>query len=77
MSPSAPRSEPIACPICGRPMKWTPDQLLAAFECEHCGQFSDFGGAALPSEQRHHSQLSLPYDSAHAESPKHEEEEDD
>jgi endogenous inhibitor of DNA gyrase (YacG/DUF329 family) len=66
----APRSEPVACPICGRPLKWVPDRWLAAFECEHCGQFSDFGGAALPSEERHRwQQLSLPYESARAESP--------
>jgi len=73
----APRSEPIACPICGRPLKWVPDRWLAAFECGHCGQFSDFGGAQ-PAEQRYDSaQLSLPYESARTESPDTEEDQDD
>jgi len=49
------RSERVACPICGRQLKWIPDRWLAAFECETCGQFSDFGGLARPSEPRHHS----------------------
>ena len=47
------RSEPVACPICGRPLNWMPDRRLAEFDCGTCGPFSDFGGAALVSEQRH------------------------
>lgn len=64
---SAPPSKPVACPICGRRLKWTPDRWLAAFECERCGGFSDFGGTAPPSDRRPPSpQLSLPYESARA-----------
>jgi hypothetical protein len=37
---------PIGCPYCGRPLKWTSDRWREAFECESCGKFSDFGGAA-------------------------------
>jgi hypothetical protein len=74
----APPPEPVACPICGRPLKWTADRWLAAFECDQCGQFSDFGGASLPSEQRHRSpQLSLPYEAPRAESKDQDENEDD
>lgn len=47
---NAARLETVACPICGRPLKWTPDRWLAAFECERCGEFSDFGGRATASE---------------------------
>ena len=47
--PRAQRSEPVDCPICGRPLKLIPDDFLAGFECNDCGQFSDFGGRALPS----------------------------
>jgi len=66
---SKPRSELVACPICRRTLKWTADRWLDAFECEQCGQFTDFGGSALPSEQRHRSpQLSLPYESTAAKS---------
>jgi len=64
-----PRSDPVACPICGRPLKSTSDHWLPALECERCGRFSDFGGESLRSEQRHRSaQLSLPYDSDPAQS---------
>jgi len=52
---STARSEPVDCPICGRPLKWRADRWLAAFECEQCGEFSDFGGSVLPSQERHHS----------------------
>jgi len=73
-----PRSEPVACPICGRPLKWVADRWLAAFECEQCGQFTDFGGASLPSEERHRSpQLSLPYEPAPTESQDDEDDNED
>ena len=42
---SAARSEPIACPICGRALARTTSGWLAAFECDRCGQFTDFDGA--------------------------------
>jgi tRNA(Ile2) C34 agmatinyltransferase TiaS len=35
-------AEPVACPICRRPLKSAGDQWLAAFECERCGEFPDF-----------------------------------
>jgi endogenous inhibitor of DNA gyrase (YacG/DUF329 family) len=38
-------SAPIACPYCGRPLKWTSDHWREALECESCGKFSDFDGA--------------------------------
>jgi endogenous inhibitor of DNA gyrase (YacG/DUF329 family) len=69
-------SKAVACPICGRPIKWMPDRWLAAFECQRCGQFADFAGALLSSEQRHRlPQLSPPYEPAQTES--HDEDEDD
>jgi hypothetical protein len=75
---NAPPSEPIACPICGRPLKWTADRWLAAFECDYCGQFSDFGGTSLPSEQRHRSpQLSLPYEAPQVKPEHRDDDEDD
>jgi hypothetical protein len=46
-----------------------PDRWLAEFECEDCGRFSDFAGAALLSEQRHRSpQVALPHNSARTKS---------
>jgi hypothetical protein len=66
---SAPRSDAIACPICGRLLKWMPDRWLSEFECEECGPFSDFAGAALVSERRHRSPpVSLPHESARTKS---------
>lgn len=54
------RSEPVACPICGRPLKWTADQWLAVFECDRCGRFLDFGDASLsPAQSRHHTPYPL------------------
>ncbi len=35
----------VTCPICRRPLKSGGDQWLSAFECERCGEFSDFGRA--------------------------------
>jgi len=35
----------VTCPICRRPLKASGDQWLSAFECERCGEFSDFGRA--------------------------------
>ena len=59
---SVARSEPVACPICGRSLNWMPDRRLAEFDCETCGPFSDFGGAALASERRHRvPQMSHPH----------------
>ena len=49
------RPEPVPCPICGRPLKWTANQRLSAFECDRCGQFSDFGGASSSPTQSHSS----------------------
>jgi len=36
----------VLCPICRRPLTWAPDRWLGTFECERCGQFSDFGTVA-------------------------------
>ena len=44
-------STPVACPICRRSLRWTADRWLAAFDCDRCGQFSDFGGASLSPAQ--------------------------
>jgi hypothetical protein len=41
-------SEPIACPICAQPLKRTTD---LAFDCDRCGQFSNFGDRPLLSAQ--------------------------
>jgi hypothetical protein len=38
-------AELVTCPICRRPLKSGGDQWLSAFECERCGEFSDFGRA--------------------------------
>jgi len=46
--PVAP-STPIAFPYWGNLRKWAPDRRLGVFECEGCGQFSDFGSASLTS----------------------------
>jgi endogenous inhibitor of DNA gyrase (YacG/DUF329 family) len=35
----------VTCPICRRPLKSGGDEWLSAFECERCGEFSDFGRA--------------------------------
>ena len=52
------QSEPVACPICGRPLRRTADRWLSVFECDRCGQFSDFGDASLsPAQSRRSSQL--------------------
>lgn len=40
------RSEPVPCPICGDPLRWTAAPRLDAFECDRCGHFSDFGGVS-------------------------------
>jgi hypothetical protein len=63
------RSETVACPICGRPLKWRADRWLAVFECARCGEFSDFDGASIsPAEApapinrltvQHHAELPL------------------
>ncbi len=42
------RSDSLACPICGRPLRRTADRGFAVFECAHCGQFSDFGENSWP-----------------------------
>jgi len=52
---SAPPSQPVACPICGRLLKWMPERWLAEFECEGCGPFADFAGAAVVSGEPHRS----------------------
>jgi len=44
LTPTSPGT--VLCPICRRPLTWAPDRWLATFECERCGQFSDFGSAA-------------------------------
>jgi hypothetical protein len=38
------QSEPILCPYCATPLRLrTPvSQLRAAFDCERCGEFTDF-----------------------------------
>lgn len=74
---SAPRSAPVACPICKRPLKLMPDRWLAEFECDGCGPFSDFAGAALVSEQRHRSHLSLPHESAPSHSTENDQDHED
>jgi transposase len=37
-------SRSIACPYCGRSMRWSPARWLAhgVFECDRCGEFPDF-----------------------------------
>jgi hypothetical protein len=42
-------SEPLACPICQRPLRRTGDRLFSALECEQCGPFTDFDGVASRS----------------------------
>jgi hypothetical protein len=37
---ATPLPAPIACPYCGRPLKWTTDHWREAFEGESCGKFS-------------------------------------
>jgi hypothetical protein len=52
------RPDPIACPICGQVLKRTTAHWLAAFDCDRCGQFSDFGDASLsPAGSRHTPRL--------------------
>ena len=46
------RSDSLACPICGRPLRRTSDRGFAVFECDHCGQFSDFGETSWPGAPR-------------------------
>jgi hypothetical protein len=41
--------ESLACPICHGPLRRTGERLLSALECEHCGPFTDFDGAASRS----------------------------
>src|SRR5438093_86377 len=36
----------VLCPICRRPLTWAPDRWLGTFDCERCGEFSDFASAA-------------------------------
>jgi hypothetical protein len=43
-SPTTP--EPLACPICQRPLRRTADRMLSALECEQCGPFTDFNRAS-------------------------------
>jgi len=38
----SPSPEPLACPICRRPLRRTSKRLLSALECDQCGPFSDF-----------------------------------
>ena len=52
---SGPLAAPLKCPYCGETLNWAPDQWLAAFECRHCGPFSDFGSA--PAANRNPSVL--------------------
>ena len=48
-------SRSIACPYCGRSMRWAPARWLAqgVFECERCGEFPDFRQIrrAFPNER--------------------------
>jgi|RhiMetdeSRZDD1v2_1073273.scaffolds.fasta_scaffold293763_7 endogenous inhibitor of DNA gyrase (YacG/DUF329 family) len=48
-TPSTPGT--LLCPICRRPLRWAPDRWMATFECDRCGQFSDFASAALSSRK--------------------------
>jgi hypothetical protein len=54
------RSEIIACPICGRPLKWRADRWLAAFDCARCGEFSDFGSASAMDAECRFPRLNRP-----------------
>jgi hypothetical protein len=45
--PTSDSPEPIACPICHRPLRRTSGHLLSALECEQCGPFSDFTGSSM------------------------------
>jgi endogenous inhibitor of DNA gyrase (YacG/DUF329 family) len=51
--------ESVACPICGKPLKSVDDRWLSAFECERCGQFTDFGTMS-PSAERRRQLVRLP-----------------
>jgi hypothetical protein len=51
------RTEPVLCPICGRPLKWMPHRWLSAFVCERCGEFSDFEGGSPSGTVRHAAPL--------------------
>jgi ribosomal protein L37AE/L43A len=46
------RSDSLACPICGRPLRRTADHGFAVFECDRCGQFSAFGETSWPPAPR-------------------------
>lgn len=43
MTPSTP--DTVLCPICRRPLRQAPDRWLETFECNRCGEFSDFSSA--------------------------------
>ena len=74
---SAPPSQPVACPICGRLLKWMPERWLAEFECEGCDPFADFAGAAVVSGEPHRSpQTSRLLESVHATSHDEQDKED-
>ena len=66
---SAPSPEPIACPICRRPLDRMPHRWFAEFDCEKCGPFSDFTAGGLLAEPRHRpSHVSLRHESPRARS---------
>jgi tRNA(Ile2) C34 agmatinyltransferase TiaS len=53
-------TESVACPICGRPLKSMGAHWLSAFECEKCGQFTDFSAPSSPAQRRHPVRLPEP-----------------
>ena len=55
------RSDSLACPICARVLRRAADRGFAVFECDHCGQFSDFGETSWsPAPRRMLSSLAAP-----------------
>jgi len=62
LDPEAPAGS-LTCPICARPLKKTSVHSLTAFECDSCGQFSDFSDRPrASSEERHIRQMAHPPD---------------
>ncbi len=55
------RPDPLACPICARLLRRAADRGFAVFECDHCGQFSDFGEPSWsPAPRRTRSSFAAP-----------------
>jgi ribosomal protein L37AE/L43A len=59
---SVAQPESLACPICDRALtRRIANGWLAIFECDRCGEFSDFGdGSPSPAQNRRGLQLHRP-----------------